>query len=155
MVSGIAGIATGLASGGMGNAVSAIAGAGAGAPGAASKPSGGAGNTTPAATQLLGFLQSTPFLQSMLSNISTGKPGGGLQIPTEDGGATNTNYVELLEGLKYLTENAIIEADNAGFAGHLPIESEADKDTYIEGLIESVNAYETALLPDYDAIVYR
>ena len=117
--------------------------------------SGGAPNQAAATGQLLSFLRSTPFLQSMLSTIATGNMGTGLQIPTEDGSVTNTNYLEMLESLKYLTENAIIEADNYGFSSNLPIESEADKDAYIEALIENVSAYENSLLPNYDNITYN
>lgn len=118
-------------------------------------PGGGAPNQAAATGQLLSFLRSTPFLQSMLSTIATGNIGTGLQIPTEDGSVTNTNYLEMLESLKYLTENAIIEADNYGFSSNLPIESEADKDAYIEALIENVSAYENSLLPNYDNITYN
>lgn len=64
------------------------------------------------------------------------------------------NYVEMLESLKYLTENAIAEADNAGVTGGVQLESEADRDAYIESLIESVSNYENSLLPNYDNIAY-
>ena len=112
-------------------------------------------NQAPASTQLLSFLKSAPFMQSLLSTIATGNAGTGLQIPSEDGSFTDTSYVEMLEGLKYLTENALMEADNLGFSSRLNIESEADGEAYIEGLIESVNNYENSLLPNYDSIPYN
>jgi hypothetical protein len=112
-------------------------------------------NKTAASSQLLGFLQSAPFLQSILSSIATGSPGTGLKIPAEDGSFTDTSYIEMLESLKYLTENAISEADNAGFSGRLPIESEAEQDQYIGELIEAVNNYENSQLPNYDSISYN
>jgi hypothetical protein len=115
----------------------------------------GGQNSTPASSQLLGFLQSTPFLQSLLSTIATGSTGTGLKIPAEDGSFRDSSYVEMLESLKYLTENAISEADNAGFSGRLPIESEAEQDQYIGELIEAVSNYENSLLPNYDSITYN
>lgn len=116
---------------------------------------GSSTNQTPSSSQLLSFLRSTPFLQSMLATIATGNMGTGLQIPKEDGSVASTNYLEMLESLKHLTENAIIEADNMGFSNNLQIESEADKDAYIEALIENVNSYENSLLPNYDNIQYN
>lgn len=110
---------------------------------------------TPAASQLLGFLNSAPFLQSILSAIATGNTSTGLQIPREDGSVTETNYVEMLEGLKYLAEGAIIEADNMGFSSGRYLESEADRDTYVESVIENVSAYENSLLPNYDNLQYN
>lgn len=111
-------------------------------------------NQTQASAQLLSFLKSTPLLQSILSSIVTGSVGTGLQIPKEDGSATSTSYVEMLEALKHLTDNAIIEADNAGFTTNLQIESEAEGETYIESIIEDVSNYENSLLPNYDVITY-
>jgi hypothetical protein len=107
-----------------------------------------------ALTQLLGFLQSTPFLQTTLSSVATRNLGTELQIPSESGFVTRTSYLEMLESLKYLVENAIIETDNAGVSPHLHLESESDQDYYIESLIENVTAYENSLLPDYDSISY-
>jgi hypothetical protein len=109
---------------------------------------------TQAASQLLSFLNSTPLLQALLSSIATGNLNTGLQLLKEDGSSTNTSYVEMLEALKQLTENAIAEADNLGITAMLPTESEADNDEHIESLIESVNNYENALLPNYDSITY-
>ena len=109
---------------------------------------------TASAAQLLSFLGSSPFLQSLLASIITGSAGAGLQIPREDGSTASTNYVEMLEALKQLTDSAIAEADNAGFYSSLPIESEDDKETYIESLIEEVSQYENSLLPNYDVITY-
>ena len=106
-----------------------------------------------AATQLLSFLKSTPFLQTLLSSIATGNHSTGLQLLKEDGSATTTSYVEMLEALKHLTENAIAEADNAGVTSSLSFESEAE-DNYIESLIEDVNQYENTLLPNYDTLTY-
>jgi hypothetical protein len=137
-IAGIANMAQGLIPGG------------AGMPAAATAP-----NQNPATSQLLSFLRSTPFLQSMLSAMATGNMGTALQIPKEDGSLYETNYMEMLESLKHLTENALIEADNLGFSSGLPIESEADKDAYIESVIESVSAYENSLLPNYDNILYN
>jgi ABC-type glycerol-3-phosphate transport system substrate-binding protein len=108
----------------------------------------------PAQAQLLNFLNSTPFLQSLLSSIATGNLGTGLQMLKEDGSATNTSYVEMLESLKFLTENAIAEADNAGAYGNLTFESESDRDGYIEALIEDIGNYENTLLPNYDTVTY-
>lgn len=111
-------------------------------------------NQPQASAQLLSFLRSSPLLQSLLSSVVTGNLGTGLQIPQEDGSFSETNFIELLESLKYLTESAIIEADNAGFSTHLQIESEADRDTYIESIIEDISNYENSLLPNYDVISY-
>lgn len=111
-------------------------------------------NQTQASAQLLSFLKSTPLLQSILSSIVTGSVGTGLQIPKEDGSATSTSYVEMLEALKHLTDNAIIEVDNAGFLANLQIESEAEGEAYIESIIEDVSNYENSLLPNYDVIAY-
>lgn len=111
-------------------------------------------NAAQASTQLLGFLRSTPFLQSILSSVATGNMGTGIQLPREDGSNTTTSYVEMLEALRHLTENAIAEADNAGVAANLPLESEADRDAYIESLIEDISQYENSLLPNYDSIAY-
>ncbi len=138
----IANVASGTA-----QMVAAYGGSNAGASGASNAQ-------TAAASQLLGFLGSSPLLQSLLSSIITGSAGTSLQIPQEDGSTTSTSYVEMLEALKQLTENAIAEADNAGFSSNLPIESEADKDIYIESLIEDINNYENSLLPNYDVIAY-
>jgi hypothetical protein len=114
------------------------------------------GGSTPnaAQTQLLNFIKSTPFLQSMLSSITTGNLATGVQMLKEDGGATTTSYVEMLEALKQLTENAIAEADNAGVYGSLVMESESDRDVYIETLIEDIGNYENSLLPNYDTLAY-
>lgn len=109
---------------------------------------------TQATTKLLSFLKSTPFLQSMLSSIATGNLGNGLQMLKEDGSTTTTNYMEMLEVLKDLTENAIAEADNAGASPYIQIESEADRDAYLESVLDEVSAYENALLPNYDNITY-
>ncbi|MBO9205455.1 MULTISPECIES: hypothetical protein [Niastella] len=114
----------------------------------------GQGNNAPAQAQLMNFIKSTPFLQSMLSSIATGNLGTGLQMLKEDGSTTTTSYVEMLESLKYLTENAIAEADNAGAYGNLSFESESDRDGYIEALIEDIGNYENALLPNYDTVTY-
>ena len=111
-------------------------------------------NSIQATTQLLNFLQSTPFLQSMLSSLATGNLGTGLQILKEDYSTFSTSFPEMLEALKYLTENALIEADNAGFSPNLALESEADKDFYIESLVEDISGYENSLLPNYDTHLY-
>jgi len=108
----------------------------------------------PSQSQLLNFIQSTPFLQSLLSSIATGNLSTGLQLPKEDGSATNTSYVEMLGALKHLTENAIAEADNAGVYGNLNLESESEEEGYIEALIEDISNYENALLPNYDTVTY-
>ncbi len=137
---------------GAGNQVAAVAG---GIAQVAQPFIPGGQNKTAASSQLLGFLQSAPFLQSILSSIATGNTGTGLKIPAEDGSFTDTSYIEMLESLKYLTENAISEADNAGFSGRLPIESEAEQEQYIGGLVEAVSNYENSLLPNYDSISYN
>ena len=111
-------------------------------------------NSTQATGQLLSFLQSTPFLQSILSSLATGNLGTGLQIPREDYSTISTSYPEMLEALRYLTENALIEADNAGFSPNLQLESEADRDAYIESLVEDISGYENSLLPNYDTQLY-
>ena len=134
-------VATGVAGAAMGAASGAAGG-------------GGAAMSTQAASQLMSFLSSTPLLQSLLSSIVTGSMGTSLQIPKEDGSSTPASYVEMLEALKHLTENAISEADNAGFSANVQLESEAEQDTYIESLIEDVSSYENSLLPNYDAITY-
>ncbi len=154
-IAGIAQTVQGFIPGGRGGAVQSSPGMIMGGPGTASPFPIASPNQTPASSQLLSFLNSTPFLQSMLSAIATGNLGTGLQIPKEDGSLYETSYMEMLESLKHLTENALIEADNMGFSSGLPIESEADKDAYIESVIESVNAYENSLLPNYDNILYN
>ena len=115
---------------------------------------GNQGMSAPAQTQLLNFINSTPFMQSLLSSMATGNLGTGLQMLKEDGSATTTSYVEMLESLKFLTENAIAEADNAGAYGNLSFESESDRDGYIEALIEDIGNYENSLLPNYDSVTY-
>jgi hypothetical protein len=130
--------------------------AGAVAAGVAGNIVGTGGTTSPnvAQGQLLNFIKSTPFLQSLLSSISTGNLATGLQMFKEDGSSTTVGYVEMLEALKQLTDNAIAEADNAGVYGNLAIESESDRDGYIENLIEDISNYENALLPNYDTVNY-
>jgi hypothetical protein len=123
-------------------------------PGMAGMINGNQGMGAPAQAQLLNFISSTPFLQSLLSSMTTGNLGTGLQMLKEDGSATTTSYVEMLESLKFLTENAIAEADNAGAYGNLSFESESDRDGYIEALIEDIGNYENTLLPNYDSVTY-
>jgi hypothetical protein len=134
---------------GMGNQVANVASGIAGAIGAATGR-----QQLQGPQQLLSFIRSTPLLQSLLATVATGNLGTALQIPQESEGVTTTNYVEMLESLKYLTEQAIAEADNAGFSTALSIESEAVQDSYIESVIESVSNYENSRLPNYDVIAY-
>jgi hypothetical protein len=115
---------------------------------------GTAGAQNPAQNQLLNFIKSTPFLQSLLSSMATGNLNTGVQMLKEDGSTTDTSYLEMLEALKHLTENAIAEADNAGVYGNLALESESESEGYIESLIEDISNYENALLPNYDTVTY-
>lgn len=114
----------------------------------------GSGSQQQALLQLLNFMQSVPFLQTLISSLATGNSNTAVDIPTEDGDVISSNYLEMLESLRYLTENAIYEADNDGFPSGLPIETEADKDAYLDTLVENINGYESAVLPDYNTFIY-